>query len=232
MEPAVMENKSIEYKNSIAFIHKKLFEEENMDAPTKIIVVDDGSTDSTADQVAAVREVRLIRQRNAGVAIARNRGIEASDGEFLAFLDQDDRWDSEKTEVQVRLLLDRPDTGFVFCLQRLILEADAVRPSWLTHEMLQEETPGIMPSTLMVRRDVLQRVGPFDALHSTSSDLDWFVRAVDADVHWEVTRDVRAYRSIHGENASYDLESMRRGRIRLIHASIRRKRHKNNGNGP
>jgi GT2 family glycosyltransferase len=89
-------------------------------APLELIVVDDGSTDETANIVLALAKsdprVRLIRQQNRGVAAARNCGIAAASGEFIAPLDADDLWDPTKIERQVRRLEESgPETGFAYC---------------------------------------------------------------------------------------------------------------------
>src|SRR5258706_6977096 len=74
----------------------------------ELIVVDDGSTDHTAEIVTELRRqddrIRLFRQQNSGQAAARNTGIGKSQGDLIAFLDQDDLWLEEKLKIQTKAL--------------------------------------------------------------------------------------------------------------------------------
>jgi glycosyltransferase involved in cell wall biosynthesis len=97
----------------------------------EIIIVDDGSTDSTVDMAnqfcADEPRARLIQQQNAGVAAARNAGIAAARGEWVAPLDADDLWHPTKIDRQVEAALGAPERpGFVYCWFHLIDEADQV----------------------------------------------------------------------------------------------------------
>lgn len=81
----------------------------------EVIVVDDGSTDATPNAVGAYGpRVRYHRQANAGVAAARNLGLRETRGEFIAFLDSDDRWHAWKIAAQLAVLRQRPDVGMVW----------------------------------------------------------------------------------------------------------------------
>ncbi|QYO66339.1 glycosyltransferase family 2 protein [Leptolyngbya sp. 7M] len=88
-------------------------------APAEIIVVDDGSADDTAAVVAGFGDaVKYIRQENAGVSAARNRGVAGSSGELIAFLDADDIWEPTKLEKQAALFRADSDIGLVHCGMR------------------------------------------------------------------------------------------------------------------
>jgi glycosyltransferase involved in cell wall biosynthesis len=82
----------------------------------EVIVVDDGSTDNTPDILASMSDPRLrsVRIPNSGIAGARNQGLREASGEFIAFLDSDDRWLPHKLELQLSILMSEPSVGVVF----------------------------------------------------------------------------------------------------------------------
>ena len=89
-------------------------------ADSEVIVVNDGSTDDTAAVLASYGSaIRLIDQPNGGMSNARNAGIRAARGEFLAFLDSDDWWLPGKLTQQVELLRRHPELGFCSCAARV-----------------------------------------------------------------------------------------------------------------
>jgi glycosyltransferase involved in cell wall biosynthesis len=148
----------------------------------EIIVVDDGSTDSTAQAMGAyVGRVKYIRQENAGVSAARNRGFHESTGEFVGFLDDDDIYFPEKIARQVSCLIEMKGCPFVHCRYLLMNEAGqylnriGLLPEGnIFGELLCRNF--LWMSAPLIRRDCLEQVGGFDETLSTAADYDLWLR--------------------------------------------------------
>jgi len=153
------------------------------------VVVDDGSTDRGADVVAEYaasgsRTVQLVRTVNQGVSAARNTGILASSGEFVALLDADDLWHPSKLEYQVAQLEESGSPmctcGYEFFDDRTKRRIGVVRVddgSAALRGWLALEGNGLaLASTALIRRQVLNELLQFDSLFSISADLDFALR--------------------------------------------------------
>jgi glycosyltransferase involved in cell wall biosynthesis len=166
------------------FIHKAIASVLEQTYPAvEIVVVNDGSTDRTVEIVERefTGKVTLVSQTNGGLANARNTGIRHATGEFAAFLDADDWWDPRKLEVQVKSLRDHADaaanyTGLAVVVAATGERGDAppVDPNTLWPR-LRWCNPGIPPSSVMMRMDVLRRLGGFTEGLRACEDWDlWF----------------------------------------------------------
>jgi glycosyltransferase involved in cell wall biosynthesis len=190
-------------------------------SPLEVIVVDDGSTDRSAE-IAQARPVRYIFQENAGVAAARNTGLAAATGELIAFLDQDDVWCPGKLAAQVQALVDRPELGLVLGRVEPFLEPGAERPRWMPET--EDDEFSFLLGALVIRKSVFEEVGGFDPSYETSSDADWFARLHDFGVRREAVAEIVLRYRVHEENASHAQHVIRRETVQLLKASIDRKR--------
>ena len=178
----------------------------------EIYVVDDGSTDATRAVVEAYTgkapakaagKIHYVWQENAGAAAARNHGIQASTGEYLAFLDADDLWQPEKIARQLARFAARPELGIsVTHIQNFWMdEVREEKERWGNHPRTKPMA-GYCLSTLMTRRTVLAQIGTLDASLRFSDDTEWFMRAKDAQVIDELMPDVLVMRRMHLHNIS------------------------------
>ena len=190
----------------------------------ELIVVDDGSTDNSADIAASLKAVRLIRRHHRNVAAARNVGVGSATGSLVTFIDQDDTWPPNRLELQVGFLASHRDVDIVLGRYRVCLEPDVLRPPWIKAEAVGRVYP-IKPLTLMTRGDVFRRIGEFDESYQSASDSDWLKRARDANIRTAVLPDMLLNWRIHDSNASYERAIARSENLRFLHASIVRRRH-------
>jgi glycosyltransferase involved in cell wall biosynthesis len=151
----------------------------------EIIVVDDGSTDQTKQVVARYGDkIKYILQENSGPAAAKNNGIRNSSGKYIAFLDADDMWLPTKLEKQVKMFRQHPELAMVFTENVCFNEGGIYKTSLVKRSRLMNGDvakniflySGVATPTVMVRKEIFDRVGLFEEKLYMAEDDNMWVR--------------------------------------------------------
>jgi glycosyltransferase involved in cell wall biosynthesis len=151
----------------------------------EIIVIDDGSTDDTAEMVKAVNDerCRYFYKPNGGAASARNMGLTKAGGEYVAFLDSDDLWPKKYLEVMVSTLQDASDYGVAYCgITQVYPDGRIVKnyrvkycvSGWITESLFNKSY--VVCQISVIRRHLLKDFYFDESFKIMSEDVDFFLR--------------------------------------------------------
>lgn len=190
----------------------------------ELVVVDDGSTDGTA---AALRSafgarVRVVETSNLGVSAARNTGVAASRGDWVAFLDSDDLWLEGKLSAQVAFLREHPD--FRICQTEEVWVRNGARVNPCAHH---RKPAGdifaaslrlclVSPSAVLLHRSLFDRVGGFDASLPACEDYDLWLRIARTEPVGLLERPLVVKRGGHADQLSQRFWGMDRFRVAAL----------------
>jgi glycosyltransferase involved in cell wall biosynthesis len=199
--------------------------------PIEVIVLDDGSSDGSAGIAQRFSGLRYCFQPNAGLGAARNRGIELSEGSFLAFLDADDLWVADKLTRQMAFFDADPALEMVFGHTRQFYSpelGDAIKTK-ITHA--GEIMPGHLAGTLLIKRESFYRVGTFATDWRVGEFMDWYMRAVELGLKCSMVPEVLLERRLHAANMGIRERRARNDYARILKSSLDRRRAKRKTQG-
>lgn len=173
----------------------------------EMIIIDDGSTDNTHQTAASVHHpgIRLLQEKNKGVAATRNQGMKLAKGEYIAFLDSDDLWEPEKLASQIAFFQQADSSyGLVHSSYLEFDEQGSYAPKPLQHcknlnisgevhtDLIIHDF--IATLTVMIKREVVENIGDFDLNFSGTEDWDLWIRIAEKYKVGYIDRSLARYR--------------------------------------
>ena len=196
--------------------------------PIEIIVVNDHSDDRTVEVARSFPKVRCLLNKGHGASNAYNTGIEAANGELIAFNAHDDLWTPEKLRVQVAYMMEHPEIQYTISRMKLFLEPGSTPPSGFKKHLLEGDHVGKLLETLMARKSLFERIGKFDPDVAISMDADWYARASDQQITMAIIPEVLLYRRVHNSNLSLSVTANNKGyneeMLSILKRSVARKK--------
>lgn len=212
-------------RNGAAYLHQALTSiSQQTYAPIEVVVVVGRSTDNTASIARSFPGIKVIDQEQTGLANARNLGIAAAQGSYIAFLDHDDWWHPTKLARQMAQHERQPEALYSLAQMIFCREPDTSLPLGITPQSIREPRIAGTPSALMARRALFEQMGGFDPQYTIACDADWFARMRDHHIPMAVMPETLVYKRLHGANLSYNTSLNRREMFLVAYQSTVRQR--------
>jgi glycosyltransferase involved in cell wall biosynthesis len=189
----------------------------------ELIVVDDASTDDTAERLqdSYGETIRYIKKTsNAGPSATRNTGMQMAHGRYIAFLDDDDEWLPEKLALQVPLMQQHPAVGMVYCGCLLVDEKGAsvgqIKPEkrgYIFNDLLHKNY--LITSSALIRKELLEKTGGFDETLAACEDWDLWMRVSQQCLIEYIDEPLLRYKA-HKHNIHHDMYKMEKNTFRVF----------------
>ncbi len=194
-------------------------------SPHEIIIIDDGSTDTSANIAQSFGDgVSYYFQPNAGIAAARNKGVEKANGDYLAFLDCDDLWTKDKLSLQIAAFKTDPSLDIAFGHLEQFVSPELDEETKEKLHCPDEIIAGIHCGTMLIKQDAFNRVGLFETQFEIGEFVSWYMRAKELNLSIKVIPELVMRRRIHGANTVIQKRQSVNNFAHIIKRSLDRRR--------
>jgi glycosyltransferase involved in cell wall biosynthesis len=187
--------------------------------PIELIVIDDGSLDSSSRIAKGFPSVRYAVQANLGVGAALNHGIHLAQGDFLAFLDADDLWAENKTARQMSAFQEDPELDMVFGHVEQFLS-----PEVNGHYAMTGIYRGYLKGAMLIKKNSFSRAGQYETKVVIGDFIAWYARAIDSGLKSLMLSDIVLKRRIHKHNMGTLQREHQADYVRVLKETLDRRR--------
>ncbi len=193
--------------------------------PIEIIVIDDGSTDNSAEIAKRFApDINYFFQTNSGLGAALNQGIKLAQGNFFSFLDSDDLWMEDKLSRQMAVFKKKQDLDMVFghLMQFHSPElSEDEKKRIIIHAGIM---PGFFKGTMLIRRESFHRVGLFETGLKLGDFIDWYAKAKEQKLKSFMLSELVMKRRLHNSNMGINERDSRTDYLHILKRSLDRRR--------
>jgi len=193
--------------------------------PMEVIVVDDGSTDKSANIINSYGKlVRYCYQPNLGTAAAMNRGTDLAIGEYWAFLGADDLWTEDRIKLQLEAFDAHPDMDIVSGYVKQFFSSETQDSVKKRIRFSTDSIPGYVIPAMLIKRQSFYRVGLFEPRWKIGAEMNWYLRAQEEGLKIMMLPDLVLLRRIHENNKGITKRSFINQRTKILKEALDRRR--------
>jgi glycosyltransferase involved in cell wall biosynthesis len=195
--------------------------------PLEIIIIDDGSTDNSANIAKSFGEkITYYYQENTGHGGAINYGVELAKGDYLAFLDADDLWEKNKLNPQMKVMLNEPEIDIVSGMVQQFFSPELEQESRAKIYCEPELMKGYVIGTMMIKKNIFRQIGKLNENYKFGSFIDWFINASDSKLNIKFLPELVLKRRLHKTNSTIVSPQNRSDYTKIIKKVLDRRRGK------